>query len=86
MNDRWKIKTKPASLEARFNFDSFDVLREFLDAIAEKAESLNHHPNISFGREHVSVIIYSQSAEIDDTDRALADSMDESFHQLTQTN
>ncbi len=83
MNEqRWKLKKKPASLEARFEFDDFETLRTFLDDMAEKAEHLNHHPNISFGREHVSVIIYSQAQELQDVDFALADGIDEGFSRV----
>jgi hypothetical protein len=31
MNTRWKQKDKPGSLEARFEFDDFGTLRDFLD-------------------------------------------------------
>lgn len=82
MIDRWKLKPKPASMEARFEFESFDTLRTFLDELAETADSLDHHPNISFGRTHVSVIIYSQDSELNDTDRALADGIDKSFDRV----
>lgn len=82
MSERWKLKAKPASMEARFEFESFQVLRVFLDEIAEVAESLNHHPNLSFAKSHVSVIIYSQSDELDETDKSLAKSIDESFDRV----
>lgn len=84
MNERWKLKKKPASMEARFEFDSFDKLRTFLDELAEKADELDHHPNISFGREHASVIIYSTSDELSDIDYALAEGIDDSFQRVTQ--
>lgn len=83
MNERWKVKTKPASLEARFEFDDFEKLRGFLDELADEAEKLDHHPNISFGREHASVIIYSKADALQDIDYALAKSMDESFQRFT---
>ncbi|MBO1923223.1 4a-hydroxytetrahydrobiopterin dehydratase [Thiomicrorhabdus sp. 6S3-12] len=83
MNERWKLKQKPASMEARFEFDNFEKLRSFLDELAEQADQLEHHPNISFGREHVSVIIYSQADELDDVDFALAKGIDDGFHRVT---
>lgn len=83
MNERWKVKEKPASMEARFEFDSFDNLRSFLDELAKHAEALDHHPNISFGREHASVIIYSQSESLDKVDYALADAIDDAFQRFS---
>lgn len=83
MNDRWKQKDKPASLEARFEFQSFDNLRSFLDELAEHAESLDHHPNISFGRSHASVIIYAKGGDaLGDVDFNLAKGIDDSFHRF----
>lgn len=83
MNERWKLKDKPASMEARFEFPSFEKLRSFLDELAEQADLLDHHPNISFGRGHVSVIIYSQQEKLGDLDFALAKGIDEGFHRAT---
>jgi len=85
MNARWKLKDKPASMEARFEFDDFEKLRVFLDEIAELAEQLDHHPNISFGREHVALIIYSLTEKLNDTDQKLATGIDESFQRINGT-
>lgn len=83
MNARWKQKKKPASLDARFEFDSYEILREFLDELAEVAENLGHHPNLSFGRDYVSAIIYSSGEDLRDVDIALAEGIDECFQRVT---
>ncbi|WP_238696310.1 4a-hydroxytetrahydrobiopterin dehydratase [Thiomicrorhabdus sediminis] len=85
MNDRWKQKSKPASLEARFEFDSFEILREFLDQTAEIAEQLEHHPNISFSKQHVSMIIYAKTGELMDIDFELQSSFDKVYDSLVTT-
>ncbi|WP_024850208.1 4a-hydroxytetrahydrobiopterin dehydratase [Hydrogenovibrio kuenenii] len=82
MNERWKVKAKPASLDARFEFDNYDNLRSFLDVLADKADELEHHPNVSFGTQHVSVIIYSTSNELKEVDYALAKGMDEAYQRF----
>lgn len=79
MNERWKSKKQPASLEARFEFSSFEKLRVFLDELAEQADLLDHHPNISFGKSHASVIIYSKTEELNEVDFALAKGIEEGF-------
>lgn len=79
MNSSWKQKAKPASLENKFLFDDYDSLRSFLDDIAEVAEELDHHPNLSFSRSHVSVIIYSTEDELRDVDVSLAEKIDTSY-------
>lgn len=79
MTERWKQKNNPPSLEARYEFESFDTLRTFLDDIADVAEKLEHHPNTSFAKSHVSVIIYSTSDELQDIDFALRDGIENCF-------
>lgn len=79
MNSSWKQKAKPASLENKFLFDDYEPLRSFLDEIAEVADQLEHHPNLSFSRSHVSVIIYSPDAELRDLDIELAEKIDECY-------
>ena len=82
MSGRWKSKKKPAALDARFNFDDFEVLRAFLDEVAEEAERLEHHPNISFARDRVSIIIYSTSEELSDIDHKLAKAIDDGYDKV----
>jgi len=84
MNERWKIKQKPPSMEARFEFSDFETLRTFLDKVADHAEQLKHHPNISFGRSHASIIIYSTGEALGDVDYALAKGIDDSFDDSVQ--
>ncbi|VAW47246.1 hypothetical protein MNBD_GAMMA04-1193 [hydrothermal vent metagenome] len=85
MNNRWRSKKKPAALDARFDFEDFEILRAFLDEVAENADRLDHHPNISFGRDRVSIIIYSTSEELSDIDYALAKSIDDGYDKVTKT-
>jgi pterin-4a-carbinolamine dehydratase len=82
MSERWKSKKKPAALDARFDFEDFEVLRAFLDEVAEEAERLDHHPNISFGRDRVSIVIYSTSDVLSDIDHALAKAIDEGYDKV----
>jgi len=79
VNERWKHKQRPVSLDTRFEFADYESLRSFLDDVAEVCEKLDHHANISFGRNYVSIIIYSSSDELDDLDIALAEGIDACF-------
>ncbi|MCF6235503.1 MAG: 4a-hydroxytetrahydrobiopterin dehydratase [Gammaproteobacteria bacterium] len=76
MKSNWRKKEKPPLLEARFEFTEFRVLMSFLDSLAEVAEEMDHHPNISFSRQHVSVVIYSKTETLNDTDFKLAEEID----------
>lgn len=87
LSSAWKQKDKAATLEARFDFANYDVLREFLDDVADVAENVGHHPNLSFGREHVSVIIYAQNQEdgLSEVDFNLAKGIDDAFSKTQES-
>ena len=82
MNERWKRKNKPASFEARFDFNDFETLRVFLDEIADQAELLDHYPNISFTRARVSVVISAKSEELGELEPNLAQGIDDSYSKV----
>ena len=83
MSIDWKTKKRPPSLETRVEFEDYDSMRDFLDEIAEVTEKMDHHPNISFGRTYVSIVIYPKAGDaIEETDHALAQSISECYEQL----
>lgn len=81
MTNKWRKKETPPLLEARFEFTEFRVLMSFLDSVAEVAEEMDHHPNISFSRQHASIVIYSKTEALNDTDFKLAESIDVRYEQ-----
>lgn len=82
MNERWKLKKSPMSLDARFDFEEYDALRSFLDELADVADSLDHHPNISFGKTHVSVMIYAKTGDLEQIDYDLVKGIDEGYDKV----
>jgi len=72
MIDHFKQRRRPDSLEGKFQFDSYDELRDFLDRMAEDCEILEHHPNVSFGRDYASLVIYPASDSLGETEHELA--------------
>ncbi|SIN71218.1 Pterin-4a-carbinolamine dehydratase [Sulfurivirga caldicuralii] len=85
MNKRWKERSNGRSLETRYLFENFECLREFLDCLADITEALGRHPNISFDRSHVSIIIYPNNADgLDDLDYSMADQLDEAYDTVSR--
>jgi pterin-4a-carbinolamine dehydratase len=83
MQKFWKNRNNNKMLEARFEFSSFDKLRDFLDILAEKANGLEHHPNVSFGKNYASIAIYAKADELDDIDFKLAQAIEDGFYYIT---
>ncbi len=63
MSDNWKVRKRPVRLERRFEFESYDETRDFLDLAAELAEQEGYYPDMSFGRTHVSMTLQSEEEE-----------------------
>ena len=79
----WKERKRPPCLEKRFEFDSYDSTRDFLDKLGDHSEAIQRFPDISFGRTYVNITIRPEDdgAEVplSDADRALAIEIDDLF-------
>jgi pterin-4a-carbinolamine dehydratase len=50
-------KKRPECLEKRFEFQSYEKNRDFLDALGEYCEKVNRFPDISFGKTYANITI-----------------------------
>ena len=77
----WKERKRPICLEKRFEFDSYDSTRDFLDRLGDHSEAIQRFPDISFGRTYVNITIRPEDdgadAHLSDADRALAVEIDD---------
>ena len=55
--DGWQQRKRPVRLERRFEFDSYESTRDFLDRLGSKCESINRFPDISFGKNYVNITL-----------------------------
>ena len=46
----WRQKNRPECLEKRFEFESYEKTRDFLDVLGDFSEKVNRFPDISFGK------------------------------------
>ena len=74
----WKERKRPICLEKRFEFDSYDLTRDFLDKLGDHSESIQRFPDISFGRTYVNITIkpVDEDGVLGDDDRAFASEID----------
>ena len=73
-------KRQPVCLECRFEFDSYDATRDFLDKLGEHSEATQRFPDISFGRTYVNITIRPEDdgaeAQLSEADRVFAAEID----------
>ena len=61
----WEERKRPNRLEKRFEFETYDSTRDFLDRLGELSESTKVFPDISFGKTYVNITLRPESEEKD---------------------
>ena len=78
MNEQWQQRNRPARLEKRYHFDSYNSLRDFLDLAAELSEREDYYPDMGFGRDYVNITIHANAGEenLDTSQHRFAEQLD----------
>jgi pterin-4a-carbinolamine dehydratase len=79
MNQTWRERPRPARIEGRYEFESYQALRDFLDNAAELSEREGIYPDMGFGRDYVNITIHADegSEALADRQRSFARMLDE---------
>lgn len=79
MEQPWRERTRPPCLERRYEFPSYQALRDFLDLAATLSEREGYYPDMGFGRDYVNVTIHAdeESGSVTDAQRRFAELLDE---------
>jgi len=59
MSQQWQERKRPARLERRYEFGSYNELRDFLDQAAALSEHEGLYPDMGFGRDYVNITIHA---------------------------
>ena len=81
----WRQKKRPECLEKRFEFQSYEKNRDFLDALGDFCEKVNRFPDISFGKTYANITIRpsedNERLEISGDDHDFASKIDSLYEQ-----
>ena len=74
----WQERSRPVRLEKRYEFDSYDALRAFLDDAADLSEQKGLFPDIGFGKTYANFTIHTNegSSELTTDQREFAELLD----------
>ncbi len=77
--NQWNERSRPIRLEKRFEFETYELTRDFLDKLGKLSEQRSKFPDISFGKTYVNLTIQTddQDSILTDSDRAFASEIDE---------
>ncbi len=54
---KWEQRKRPLCLERRFEFETYEATRDFLDRLGDLSEEIGRFPDISFGRTYVNITL-----------------------------
>ena len=60
----WNERESPLRIEKRFEFDQYSKISKFMEEIEKLCKERDIYPNISFGKNFVSLSIFLDSQEL----------------------
>ena len=75
----WNERESPLRIEKRFEFEKYSKISKFMEKIEQLCKEKNIYPNISFGKNFVSVCIFSNAEKISDIEKDFSNQLDKSF-------
>ena len=67
----WNRRESPLRLEKRFEFEEYSKISKFMEKIEKLCKQKDIYPNISFGKNFVSLSIFLDNKEISDKEKKL---------------
>tara|TARA_Y100001933_G_scaffold42084_1_gene39117 strand:+ start:252 stop:500 length:249 start_codon:yes stop_codon:yes gene_type:complete len=79
----WEERKSPLRLERRFEFDNYQQSSRFMKEIDSLCKEKKIYPNISFGSNFVSIVLFSDLEEISKKEKEFTVQINEKFTNLT---
>ena len=75
----WNFRKSPSRIEKRFEFKEYSKISQFLGNIEKLCKEKNIYPNISFGKNFVSLTIFLDDEKISNFEKDFSHQIDEFF-------
>ncbi len=72
----WKQRESPLRIEKRFEFEEYSRISKFMKLIDELCKEKNVYPNISFGKNFVSITIFLGSEKLTKFEKDFSNQID----------
>jgi len=72
----WNQRESPLRIEKRFEFEEYQKISKFMKKIDELCKEKNIYPNISFGKNFVSITIFFSSEKLLKIEKDFSDQID----------
>ena len=78
-NLMWNKRESPLRIEKRFEFEEYSKISKFMRKIEKLCKEKNIFPNISFGKNFVSLSIFLDTEEISSKEKAFSKDIDKYY-------
>ena len=75
----WNERESPLRIEKRFEFEQYSKISKFMEKIEKLCKESDIYPNISFGRNFVSLSIFLNNQEISEKEKDFSKDIDKLF-------
>ena len=72
----WNQRESPLRVEKRFEFEEYSRISKFIKAIESLCKEKNIYPNISFGKNIVSITIFLASEKVTKIEKDFSNQID----------
>ena len=75
----WNKRESPLRIEKRFEFEEYSKISKFMGKIEKLCKEKNIYPNISFGKNFVSLSIFLNTQEISNEEEDFSKDIDKFY-------
>ena len=75
----WNERESPLRIEKRFEFDQYSKISKFMAKIEKLCKERDIYPNISFGKNFVSLSIFLDSQELSSEEKDFSKDIDKFY-------
>ena len=75
----WNERESPLRIEKRFEFEQYSKISKFMEKIEKLCKESDIYPNISFGKNFVSLSIFLDNKEISDMAKNFSKDIDKFY-------
>ena len=75
----WNERESPLRIEKRFEFEQYSKISKFMEKIEKLCKEKDIYPNISFGKNFVSLSIFLENNEISNKEKEFSEVIDKFY-------
>ena len=78
----WNQRESPLRVEKRFEFEEYSRISKFMKMVYELCKSKNIYPNISFGKNFVSITVFLSSENLTSIEKDFSNQIDSFYLEI----